>query len=145
MDIQAFETRSVRMDRVLMIEIYAPEEDVDRIAASVTAIDPLAQGNHYDSNIFQTAPGVEWYRPREGAAAGPERDMRKRPGVVKLVFEIAEDHAKLHQIIEAVYQIHSYQEPVIRVRPILSSRTKGLDDSDNPNRWWNTSGDWKKA
>lgn len=144
MDIPPFETRSVHMDRVLMVEIYAPEQDADRIADCVTAIDPLAQGRHYDSNIFQTAPGTEWYRPLEGAAAGAEHMARKRAGVMKLVFEIAEDHAKLHEIVEAVYQIHCYQEPVIRVRPILSCRTKGLDDSDNPHRWWNTTGDWKK-
>jgi hypothetical protein len=43
-----------------------------------------------------------------------------------------------------IFQIHSYQEPVIRVESILGSRSKGLDDKDNPNRWWNSAGDWKK-
>jgi len=33
---------------------------------------------------------------------------------------------------------------VILVREVLASRSKGLDDKDNPHRWWNTSGDWAK-
>jgi hypothetical protein len=34
---------------------------------------------------------------------------------------------------------------MIAVEEILVSRSKGLDDSKNPHRWWNTTGDWKKA
>jgi len=58
---------------------------------------------------------------------------------------MADDRALLAQVIEAIFQIHSYQEPVITVRDALVSRSKGLDDGDNPHRWWNTTGDWKKA
>jgi hypothetical protein len=60
-------------------------------------------------------------------------------------FELPDDDRLLADVIEAIYQVHSYQEPVIRVQDMLASRTKGLDDKDNPHRWWNTSGDWKKA
>ncbi|TIL98015.1 MAG: hypothetical protein E5Y67_35940, partial [Mesorhizobium sp.] len=49
------------------------------------------------------------------------------------------------RIVEAIFQVHTYQEPVIRIQPILASRSKGLDDRSNPNRWWNTTGDWKKS
>ncbi|TIQ24229.1 MAG: hypothetical protein E5X48_35255, partial [Mesorhizobium sp.] len=48
-------------------------------------------------------------------------------------------------VVEAIFQAHSYEEPVIRIQPLLTSRSKGLDDRANPNRWWNTIGDWKKA
>jgi len=39
----------------------------------------------------------------------------------------------------------TYQEPLMTVQEVLVSRSKGLDDKDNPHRWWNTTGDWKKA
>jgi hypothetical protein len=58
-------------------------------------------------------------------------------------FELPDDQKTIGQVIEAIFQVHSYQEPVIRIQNILTSRTKGLDDSGNPNRWWNTTGDWK--
>ncbi|WP_151118417.1 hypothetical protein [Hypericibacter adhaerens] len=138
-----FETRSVRMERRLLMTVQAPVEDVDRIMGQVVKHAPLAMGK-YDSNAFQSSAGIERYRPLEGAAAGPETEVRKRPGVVELSFELPEDPALLDRVIEAIFETHSYQEPVIRIHPILTGRSKGLDDSANPNRWWNTTGDWKK-
>ncbi len=143
MKARGFETTSLRMEALLEVSVFAPEEDAERIMAAVCRLAPLSQGERYDSNAFQSAPGVERYRPLEGAAAGPEAEVRKRPGVVELSFELPEDQALLEQVVEAVFQVHSYQEPVIKVRPVLVSRAKGLDDGDNPHRWWNTTGDWK--
>jgi hypothetical protein len=141
---QGFETKSVRMEPLLLVTVQAPEEDVDRIMEQVTRVVPLSMGN-YDSNAFQSAPGIERYRPLEGAAAGHERDLRKRPGVVEVSFNMADDQALLELVIETIFQVHSYEEPVIAVRDVLVSRSKGLDDKGNPYRWWNTGGDWKRA
>ncbi len=142
--IDGFETKSVRMERMYLITVQAPLDDVERIMGEVTRIAPLRMGK-YDSNAFQSGAGVERYRPREGAVAGAEADVRKRPGVVEVSFELPADQSILEQVAEAIFQIHSYQEPVIRVESILTSRTKGLDDSANPHRWWNTTGDWKQS
>jgi hypothetical protein len=142
--VQAFETRSVTMARVRLLSFQAPAEDVDRIMEAVVAITPLPMGC-YDSNAYQSAAGIERYRPLEGAAAGAEAGLRKRPGVVEISFELPDDEAVVRAVVEAIFQVHSYQEPVIRLREILTSRSKGLDDSTNPHRWWNTTGDWKKA
>jgi hypothetical protein len=141
---EGFETRSVRMERKCLLTVQAPPDDVDRIMAAVTQVTPLGMGK-YDSNAYQSGAGVERYRPLEGAVAGPETETRKRPGVVEVSFELDDDRALVEAVIEAIFECHSYQEPVIRIAPILTSRSKGLDDSANPNRWWNTTGDWKKA
>ena len=143
MAMQGFETSSVRMERLLLVTVQMPVEDVDRIMEHVVKAAPLTMGK-YDSNAYQSAAGIERYRPLEGAAAGAENEVRKRPGVVEVSFELEEDQALLERVVELIFQVHSYQEPVIRVESILGSRSKGLDDKDNPNRWWNTAGDWKK-
>lgn len=140
---QEFETTSVRMERMCLLTLQAPAEDVDRIMSEVVKVAPLPMGN-YDSNAYQSGPGVERYRPLEGAAAGPETEVRKRPGTVEVSFELPDDRRLIEQVVETIFQTHSYQEPVIRIQTILASRSKGLDDSANPNRWWNTTGDWKK-
>lgn len=49
----------------------------------------------------------------------------------------------IDRIFEAIYAVHSYYEPVITVTEVLRSQCKGLDDNDNPHRWWNKGGDWK--
>jgi hypothetical protein len=138
-----FETNSLRMEPMVLLHMQAPAADVDRIMEAVVKIVPLTMGN-YDSNAYQTGEGIERYRPLEGAAAGPESDLRKRPRIVEVSFELPDDQAVIEQVMEIIFQTHSYQEPVIRVQNIWASRSKGLDDSKNPNRWWNTTGDWKK-
>lgn len=143
MTIPAFETKSIRMERLFAVRLLAPEEDFERIMEHVCRVAPLTQGA-YDSNAWVSAPGIERYRPLEGAAAGAETEVRKRPGVVEISFELPHDMAILEQVIETIYQVHSYQEQTIKVHEMLVSRTKGLDDKANPNRWWNTTGDWKK-
>ncbi len=137
-----FETKSVRMEPMVLLNLQAPADDVDRIMEAVVKVVPLTMGK-YDSNAYQTGEGIERYRPLEGAVAGPETDLRKRPRIVEVSFELPDDQAVIEQVIEIIFQTHSYQEPVIRVQNIWASRTKGLDDSKNPNRWWNTTGDWK--
>jgi hypothetical protein len=127
---QGFETTSVSMQRMVILAFQAPVDDVDRIMGEVVRIVPLAMGK-YDSNAYQSAAGIERYRPLEGAAAGPETEVRLRPGIVEVSFELPDDESIIKQVVEAIFQTHSYQEPV------------GLDDSKNPNRWWNTTGDWK--
>ena len=138
-----FETRSVRMERMCLLTFQAPANDVDRIMDAVVMITPLAMGS-YDRNAYQSGEGIERYRPLQGAAAGPEADLRKRPGTVEVSFELPDEEQLILQVVETIFQAHSYQEPVIRVATILTSRSKGLDDKANPNRWWNTTGDWKE-
>ena len=87
----AFETPSVHMDSLLMLRFQSPLEDVERIMAAVRALTPLAIGK-YDCNAYQTAGGIERYRPLEGAAAGPETDVRQRPGVVVTRGRLDADH-----------------------------------------------------
>ena len=140
---QSIETTSVRMARMLTVTVGCPEEDVGRIVDRVCEITPLRQGP-YDGNAFVSAPGTELYRPLEGAAAGAEAEPRRRPGVVEVTFDLPHDAVLLEAVVEAVFRVHSYQEPVIRVRENLVARSRGLDDRDNPHRWWNTTGDWKR-
>jgi hypothetical protein len=142
MTLAPFATRSITMERLFAVRLLAPVEDVDRIMEHVCRIVPLTQGA-YDSNAWQSATGIERYRPLEGAMAGAETEVRKRPGVVEVCFEMPCDQTLLEQVIETIYDVHSYQEQTIRVHEVLVSRTRGLDAQSNPHRWWNTTGDWK--
>ena len=139
-----FETRAIRMEPLWQVAFQAPEEDVDRIFDKVTEFAPLNHGKT-DRTAFRTACGIEFYRPREGTPTGAEDKLRKRPGVVEVAFFIPRETEMLDQVIEAIYEVHSYYEPVITVREVLRSTCKGLDDRDNPHRWWNTTGDWKAS
>ena len=141
---QGLETNAMLMEPHWQVSFQAPQEDVDRIFDHITEFVPLRHGKT-DRNAYRAPSGMEYYRPREGTPTGAENDVRKRPGVDELRFFIPRDPEALDKVLEAIYAVHSYYEPVITVQEVLRSRCRGLDDSANPHRWWNKDGDWKKT
>ncbi len=139
-----FEIPSIRMIPYWRVRWLAPEEEIDRLFDEIIKVAPLVYGKT-DRNAIRAAPCYEYYRPMEGTPTGAEQDTRKRPGIVEMSVTIPPDQKQLESIIEVIYQLHSYYEPPISVEPVLRSETRGLDDSHNPNRWWNKGGDWKNA
>ncbi|MEO9821910.1 MAG: hypothetical protein ABJ370_06660 [Paracoccaceae bacterium] len=139
-----FDTRPIRMEPLWLVTFQAPREDVDRVFDEIVKSVPLVHGKT-DSNAYRATGGLEYYRPLEGTPTGAEDDIRKRPNVDELRFFIPRDTGVLDQVIEAIYEVHSYYEPVITVQDILRSTCKGLDDKANPHRWWNKDGDWKQV
>ncbi|MCB2136232.1 MAG: hypothetical protein KDE08_09860 [Rhodobacteraceae bacterium] len=137
-----FETTPIAMEPMWQIAFQAPSDDVDRIFDAVVAIAPLSHGKT-DQNGYRAAPGWEYYRPLDGTPTGAEEETRRRPGVEEMRFFLPRNPDALNDVIEAIYAVHSYYEPVIVVTEVLRSSCKGLDDSDNPHRWWNKGGDWK--
>ncbi len=140
---KGFDTKPIEMQPMWLVMFQAPDEDVDRIFDAIAAVAPLKQGNT-DRNGYRAPAGIEYYRPREGTPTGAEEETRHRPGVDEMRFFIPRDKQLLNAVIEAIYEVHSYYEPVITVTEVLRSQCKGLDDKDNPHRWWNKEGDWKK-
>ena len=137
-----FDTRPIQMLPMWQVAFLAPDEDVDRVFDAVAEITPLEYGKT-ERNGYRLPAGIEYYRPLDEAPTGAD-EPRQRPNVNQMRFFIPRDTDILSRVIEAIYETHSYYEPPITVTEILRSQTKGLDDSSNPNRWWNKDGDWKK-
>ena len=138
------ETPAIKMLPYWRIRFMAPDEEIDDLFDAIIEVAPLIYGKT-DRNAIRSASAFEYYRPMEGAPTGVEESTRKRPGVTEMAVMIPPDEDQLKAIINVIYHHHSYYEPPITVEPILRSETRGLDDSDNPNRWWNKAGDWKKT
>lgn len=133
---------AIKMIPYWRIRFLAPEDEIDRLFDEIIKIAPLIYGKT-DRNAIRAAPCHEYYRPMDGTPTGAEEATRKRPGIVEMSLSIPPDRQQLERIIDTIFQYHSYYEPPISVEPILRSETRGLDDSANPNRWWNRDGDWK--
>ncbi|SLN54716.1 hypothetical protein PEL8287_02935 [Roseovarius litorisediminis] len=139
-----FDTAPIEMQPVWLLMFQAPSEDVDRIFDAIIRIAPLKHGKT-DHNAYRATGGIEYYRPQNGAPTGAEDDTRHRPDVDEMRLFLPRDPITLRAVIEAIYAVHSYYEPVITVTEVLRSQCKGLDDSNNPHRWWNKAGDWKTS
>lgn len=139
-----FDTRPITYQPMWLLTFQAPAEDIDRVFDAIRKVAPLVHGKT-DNNGYRAPGGFEYYRPLEGTPTGAEDDIRKRPGVDEMRIFLPRDPAVLDAVTEAIYAVHGYYEPVIVVQDVLRSATKGLDDSDNPHRWWNKAEDWKTA
>lgn len=139
---EGFDTRPIEMQPMWLIMFQAPAEDVDRIFEAIAEVTPLPLGKT-DRNGYRAPAGIEYYRPREGTPTGAEDETRHRPGVDEMRFYLPRETETLNAVIEAIYEVHSYYELVIAVTEVLRSQCKGLDDKENPHRWWNKQGDWK--
>ena len=138
-----FAIPAIRMQPYWRIRFLAPTAEIDGLFDEIIKVAPLIYGKT-DRNAIRAAPAQKSYRPLQGTPTGAESETRKRPGIVEMSLLIPPEQAQLEVIIEVIYQNHSYYEPPITVEPVLRSETRGLDDSDNPNRWWNRDGDWKR-
>jgi len=138
-----FSISALKMQPYWCITFSGPHEDLDRIFDEMVKIHHFEYGKT-DRNAFVSAAGLEYYRPMEGTPTGAENDIRKRPHIMEMRLAIPPDETLLKSLLTLIYTFHSYYEPPIAVAPFLRSATTGLDDSDNPHRWWNKDGDWKK-
>ena len=136
------DTGPLTLEPMWRVTFHAPPPDIDRIFDAICAVTGLEHGRT-DRNGFRMPGGWEYYRPRAGTPTGAEEAVRKRPDVDAMTVFVPRDEAILTAVTDAIYRTHSYYEPVIIIDAVLRSATKGLDDSDNPHRWWNTTGDWK--
>lgn len=118
-----------------IVAVQAPAADLSAILTAIVGHDPLAWGD-YDQVAFVTAPGGQMFRAlgtgRNAATAGrvtmPCSELR--------VFTAATG-ANLTALVEAIYHVHPYEEPVIVITPCTRACQVRGTDEDNPNRFWN--------
>jgi len=125
--------KSYRLERAYLVSVHVPSADVDKVLAAAVAAVGLDYGE-YDQVAYLDAPGLEQFRPREGAKAGAQVAATSAQ-TTSASFSVPRDSAVLQKALDAVYTAHSYEEPVIYVREVWRTRATNPDDS-NPNRWW---------
>jgi hypothetical protein len=89
----------------------------------------------YDRVAYIDAEGMEQYRPLAGSKAGAQQTVTRTPSRVVTV-SVVHDRAMLQKVVDAIYQAHPYEEPVIYITEGWRSRSTSADEK-NPNRWWN--------
>ena len=140
-DLSKYRARSGRLEPVFTIEIQTLMEDTDRILDEILKVHPLPYGN-YKRNASISAEGRETARPNEGSTTtthveGYRAGAAETYPMVELKISIERDVAVLERVMDAILEVHHYEEPVIFVREDWVSRANYDPNSDNPNRFWN--------
>lgn len=136
-----YKAKSGRFVPVWTLEIQTVLEDVDKLLDAIMVVHPLQYGR-YQRNASIAATGMETAQPEPGSTTDSHADGFTPGGtetypVVELKLSIERDPAILEQVMDAILEVHHYEEPVILLRENWASRANYNPQSDNPNRWWN--------
>ena len=123
------------LEREWLITIDTPTAGVDQVTKALGEHIPLVQGP-YDNCLFVREAGYQQFRALEGSHAGTEGTLQ-RTQAAQIEFAIPPDTELLARVFDVVFAAHVNEEPTIRVSEAFGSRSKLLDDKDNPNRFWN--------
>lgn len=126
---------------VFTLEIQTLPTDTDRILDEVMKVHPLSFGR-YQRNASISALGRETAQPEPGSTtdthvSGFEAGTTETYPMVELKISIERDLGALSKVMDAILQVHHYEEPVIFVREDWASRAAYDPTRDNPHRWWN--------
>ncbi|WP_241462572.1 hypothetical protein [Tateyamaria sp. ANG-S1] len=141
MTLDTYKARSGTFIPVWTLEIQTLPEDTDRILDAVMAVHPLGYGR-YQRNASISAVGMETAQPEAGSTTTTHVDGFEAGGtetypMVELKISIERDVAVLEKVMDAVLEVHHYEEPVIFLREDWTSRAAYDPNRDNPHRWWN--------
>ncbi|MHA6264866.1 hypothetical protein ACXYMO_16840 [Arenibacterium sp. CAU 1754] len=118
-----------------MLWVELADRDDARVRQAVVDAVGLEYGP-YEGVAFESGPGMQFFRPKQGSKLGTSEETVKMPARV-LTFTVAGGIEMLAKAIEAVRHTHSYEEPVIIIQQVMASRADYSEDRENPNRWWN--------
>jgi len=139
--LQDYSAQSGTLTPVWTLEIQTLPEDTDRILDAVMKVHPLGYGR-YLRNASVSAVGAETTTPQANSTTSTHK-ADFEPGtamtypMVELKISIDRDLPALEKVMDAILDVHHYEEPVIFVREDWASRSAYDPKSKNPNRWWN--------
>ncbi|MDF1793634.1 MAG: hypothetical protein P1U88_17100 [Thalassobaculaceae bacterium] len=136
----ALETTRFETETGFQLTVEVPEERADAVVEAIAGVVTLKYGD-YDTVAFRSAPGSQQFR-----SLGTGRNAATGKVVAvpcQRVSCFLPETADSAAVMEAIYHVHPYEEPVILLVPALRTlHVRGLDE-DNPNRFWNRpAADW---
>ena len=123
------------LKREWVITVDTPVGGVDAVVTALGDALPLTQGP-YDNCLFVRDCGYQRFRAMEGSHAGDEGTIQ-HTAAHQIVFSLPCDPELLSKAFDVIFAVHVNEEPTIRIQEVWGSRSKLLDDKDNPNRYWN--------
>ncbi len=123
------------LQREWRLTIQCPPAGVEVLKKALGRDLPLQQGA-YDNCLYVRESGYQQFRALEGSHAGDEGTIQTTKAS-EIVFTMAADPETLKLAFEIIFTCGVQEDPTVSVEEVWGSRSKYLDDKDNPNRYWN--------
>lgn len=134
-ELDGFDMKPTVLEREWLVTVDTPAGGVPPVVEALGKQLPLVQGP-YDNCMFVRERGYQRFRALQGSHAGAEGTIQQTPAQ-QIVFSLPPDRDLLCRAFDVIFSVHVNEEPTIRVEEVWGSRSKRLDDEDNPNRYWN--------
>jgi len=123
------------LDKEWRVTVQCPVGGVAVLLSALGRQLPLMQGS-YDNCLYVRPAGYQTFRALEGSHAGNE-DTIQTTKSDEIVFTIPPDLSLLRKAFDVIFTFGVQEDPTIHIEQIWGSRSKYLDDKNNPNRYWN--------
>lgn len=133
--LDGFDMNPAKLELEWTITVDTPVAGVEAVLKALGNELPLVQGP-YDNCMYVREGGFQRFRALEGAHAGAEGTIQQT-AASQIVFSLPPNPELLSKAFDVIFAVHVNEEPTIRVEQVWGSRSKLLDDKDNPNRYWN--------
>ncbi|MGI9501313.1 MAG: hypothetical protein ACR2P3_14855 [Geminicoccaceae bacterium] len=133
-ELDKFDMNPALLEREWVVTIDTPTGGVETVLEALGRDMPVRQGP-YDNCLFVRENGQQRFRALEGSHAGVEGTVQQT-AASQIIFSIPPDRTLLAKAFDVIFAAHVNEEPTIRVTEEWGSRSKLLDDKDNPNRYW---------
>jgi len=134
-ELDGFDMKPASLEREWVVTVDTPNGGVEPVLQALGKELPLVQGP-YDNCLYVRESGYQRFRALEGSHAGAEGTVQQTPAS-QIVFSLPPDRELLSKAFDVIFAVHVNEEPTIRVEEVWGSRSKLIDDKDNPNRYWN--------
>lgn len=134
MDTDQFETTHATIEHGYLFRVQIPTDDVSAVLDAIVEVSSLRYGN-YEQVAFRSSTGSQQFKPLEGSMPG-------ETGLItiscdEISFTVPKNDETVAAVIEAIFQSHPYEEPVILIQEVMSTRFKYGQSADNRRKWWN--------
>jgi len=141
MDITTVSSERFTIESGYRVTIQVPPQHAKEILTAVGSVTDLTYGD-YDQVAFTAMVGVQQFRSLPTSRNGASGEVLEVP-CTELSFVLPKGPALLTTVLAAIYATHPYEEPVIFVNELVSTRHIPGVDEENPNRFWNREAlDW---
>ena len=134
-ELDEWEMAAATLTREWVVTVDTPSGGVEPVLVALGQQLPLVQGP-YDNCLYVQENGHQRFRALMGSHAGAEGTIQQT-SACQIIFALPPDRSLLSMAFDVIFSAHCNEEPTIRVAEVWGSRSKFIDDKDNPNRYWN--------
>ncbi len=121
MNSRKFETKNATIQDEYLFRVQIPAGYASQVLEAVIKVTPLRYGN-YEQVTFRCCNGMQRYKSLAGSKTGE--------GVVvnipsdEISFTVPKHDETVTAVIDAVFESHPYEEPVILIQDVVGTRFK---------------------